>query len=979
MKTRIMIKNLRLGLLTVFLMMVSVAGYSQACTGNMATVTLQNFSQTSNTVEFDIYLANTGTNTMLLNGAAITVLHNAGVLPAGATGTVTCIQQPSVCDFPNYPAGTVQTYNATNRNIRYQGAANTAPTVALTSTPKKYCRMRFTSSLPWAQSTQAQFTINPVNLAPNFGSQVQVYCNGNITSTTLMTSTTPDATLTLGGPYTYPLNDIVCATAAAQTASTPVSCFGGTNGTSTITLSPVPTNSAITYTVDGGSSQNATLSSGAFTINGLTAGNHEVVITNSGCGNLSATGVTVGTPAQLTNSTTASACGSYTWSVNGQTYTASGTYTATNNSGACPVAETLHLTITPETSNTTTVTTCGSYTWSVNDVVYTETGIYTEVRDCHTEVLDLTIAPQAISTQPASTYICSAVGSTATYTVASNMSNATYQWQFRKVSATLPDPAWTDITTANAGLTYSGYNTNTLLVTRATTTLPAVGTQYRVIVTGACGAVTSDLATITIYSTAKGGTITAPASVCLGSDITFTLTKYAGTSFQWQSSPISTATAPGVFTDIPGATGTSYTIVGATAGMDRSYRVLVTNSCTNTTAYSPTKTIKVDPTSVAGNLTSGGGVVCAGSNGTLKVAGYVGKIQWQYSTDGENYVNAPKAADNQTVPFGTTSVSSTAATYLVTGISTELWFRARVTSGACSSSYTSAAHYTIGTAALAGTITPASTTLCPGNGTTLTLSGAVGVITWQKSTTWTAATPTWVSSTNHTDTFATGNLTVSTAYRAMVTIGSCSTVYSDLVFVYVVAKPLAKTIVANTTTPSGKTALTALCTNDASKILTVGAGSIGSVQWQWSTTSTTSGFTDIVGATGNSYVVTNPAVGANYFRVKMSNTCGVEVFGTAITVWYKDCTPAKAEVKAPFNVVAYPNPYTENFNLSLTTSSVDTVGVAIYDMTGKLIDQRTVRPSEVSDLQVGDRYPSGVYNVVVTQGSEVKTLRVIKR
>ena len=85
------------------------------------------------------------------------------------------------------------------------------------------------------------------------------------------------------------------------------------------------------------------------------------------------------------------------------------------------------------------------------------------------------------------------------------------------------------------------------------------------------------------------------------------------------------------------------------------------------------------------------------------------------------------------------------------------------------------------------------------------------------------------------------------------------------------------------------------------------------------------------------------------------------------------------EVKAPFGVTAYPNPYSETFNLSLSTSSEELVGVTIYDMTGKLIDKREVRPSDVSELQVGDRYPSGVYNVVVTQGSDVKTLRVIKR
>jgi hypothetical protein len=138
-----------------------------------------------------------------------------------------------------------------------------------------------------------------------------------------------------------------------------------------------------------------------------------------------------------------------------------------------------------------------------------------------------------------------------------------------------------------------------------------------------------------IISTVKPGSITAPtATVCLGSDLTLTLSKYSGTSFQWQSSPISTAAAPGVFTDIPGATSNTYTIVGATSTMDKSYRVIVYSSCNNTSAISPVKTFKVDPTSVAGNIVSGGGVVCSGSGSTLKVAGHVGKVQWQYSTDG---------------------------------------------------------------------------------------------------------------------------------------------------------------------------------------------------------------------------------------------------------------------------------------------------------------------------------------------------------
>ncbi|MGL2967468.1 T9SS type A sorting domain-containing protein, partial [Flavobacterium sp. XGLA_31] len=79
------------------------------------------------------------------------------------------------------------------------------------------------------------------------------------------------------------------------------------------------------------------------------------------------------------------------------------------------------------------------------------------------------------------------------------------------------------------------------------------------------------------------------------------------------------------------------------------------------------------------------------------------------------------------------------------------------------------------------------------------------------------------------------------------------------------------------------------------------------------------------------------------------------------------------------DVKVYPNPYTDNFNLSLTTASNDKVVVAIYDMLGRLIETRDMNPSESTEVMIGNRYPSGVYNVIVTQGEVVKTLRVVKR
>jgi hypothetical protein len=51
----------------------------------------------------------------------------------------------------------------------------------------------------------------------------------------------------------------------------------------------------------------------------------------------------------------------------------------------------------------------------------------------------------------------------------------------------------------------------------------------------------------------------------------------------------------------------------------------------------------------------------------------------------------------------------------------------------------------------------------------------------------------------------------------------------------------------------------------------------------------------------------------------------------------------------------------------------------VYDMTGRLYDKREVNSSEILELQFGDNYPTGVYNVIVNQGDTIKTLRLIKR
>ncbi|UPT71109.1 MAG: T9SS type A sorting domain-containing protein [Flavobacterium sp. JAD_PAG50586_2] len=98
-----------------------------------------------------------------------------------------------------------------------------------------------------------------------------------------------------------------------------------------------------------------------------------------------------------------------------------------------------------------------------------------------------------------------------------------------------------------------------------------------------------------------------------------------------------------------------------------------------------------------------------------------------------------------------------------------------------------------------------------------------------------------------------------------------------------------------------------------------------------------------------------------------------------------DCviqTPAalkNEEMISSFKAMAYPNPFANNFMIDVKSSSESAVNLKVYDMIGRLIDQRDVRVSDLETTTIGDNYPSGVYNVVVSQENSVQTVRVVKR
>ena len=80
-----------------------------------------------------------------------------------------------------------------------------------------------------------------------------------------------------------------------------------------------------------------------------------------------------------------------------------------------------------------------------------------------------------------------------------------------------------------------------------------------------------------------------------------------------------------------------------------------------------------------------------------------------------------------------------------------------------------------------------------------------------------------------------------------------------------------------------------------------------------------------------------------------------------------------------FEVKSSPNPFTNNFTLHVNTSMDDMIEVRVYDMFGRFIATYKDTVYNIANLELGETFSSGVYNLVVSQGENTKTLKVIKR
>lgn len=81
-------------------------------------------------------------------------------------------------------------------------------------------------------------------------------------------------------------------------------------------------------------------------------------------------------------------------------------------------------------------------------------------------------------------------------------------------------------------------------------------------------------------------------------------------------------------------------------------------------------------------------------------------------------------------------------------------------------------------------------------------------------------------------------------------------------------------------------------------------------------------------------------------------------------------------VSSGLSVLVSSNPFSYECDLFLKTAMNSPIEVQVFDSVGKLVDKYIFKES--TSFKLGSLWSAGIYNVIVTQGSEIKTVRLVK-
>ena len=449
--------------------------------------------------------------------------------------------------------------------------------------------------------------------------------------------------------------------------------------------------------------------------------------------------------------------------------------------------------------------------------------------------------------------------------------NGTVTFSSQATGDPAPTAQWYVSTDAGASWTaIAGANTASLMLTGVTRSLNQY--QYRVEWTNACGTVTSNAVTLTVYTLAENLTHPSDQTVCAGDDAVFTATAQVGTpqtvlTIRWQVSTDNGMTWTDL-SDVAGhisGSGTSTLTVTAQQSDDgNQYRAKFTTQCGD--VFSDAATLNFyalpDITQHPQDVT-----ICEGDPFTLSVqaSGTGLTYQWQYSSDNVTWTDIPGA---------------TASTYAVnTATTSDAGYYRVIVSNICNQpAVSNSAQVTVNTAPVITQQPQTPAPACEGTDIVITSQASgqpVPQAQWQVSTDGGATWTDLVGETNPTLTLTNVDRTINQYQYRVVYSNVCGTDVSQGVTVTIY------TLAENLTHPQD---LTVCAGDDAVYTASAQVGTPQtplSVQWQVSTDGGAT-WTDLVDAPGhingsqtNTLTVTaQPTDDGNYYRAAYTTPCG---------------------------------------------------------------------------------------------------------
>ena len=321
-------------------------------------------------------------------------------------------------------------------------------------------------------------------------------------------------------------------------------------------------------------------------------------------------------------------------------------------------------------------------------------------------------------------------------------------------------------------------------------------TQYRAKVQSAsCTPAFSNTVTLTTNPATVGGSISGSTTRCVsGNSGTLTLTGRVGNVVRWES-----AVSPFTVFNPIANTSASQTYLNLT--QTTRYRAVV-QSGVCPSATSSTATITVSPLSVGGSLSTPIDTVCAGANsGTISLSGQTGSVtRWEFSTNnGTSWTN----------------ISNTTTSQTFTNLVTTRWYRALVTSGACSAKYSDTMKIVVASASVAGFLSTSDTVCALSNSGTLNITGFSGSISdWEFSEN---SGVSWNSLGITSSSFTYTNIDTTTLFRAIVQAPGCTPSTTSPATITVNSASIGGTVSgAATVCASGNTGTVTLASNTGS-------------------------------------------------------------------------------------------------------------------------------------------------------------------